>query len=98
MNLSNLLGFNQNQSSVGSAPVNGGGTVSTTMPSADTSGMKAGQTIQGEVVAVKGNEVTLQLDNGSQVSARVEQGMQIGVGQTMTFEVKSNSGSRLALS
>lgn len=98
MNLSTLLGFNQSPAAVGSVSSDGAGAAASTAPLADTSKMKTGQTIQGEVVAVKGNEIVLELDNGSQLSARLDKNMPIGIGQTVTFEVKSNAGNRLALS
>ena len=97
MNLSTLLGQqSHNTASLSSGSANGSGSVSGTHH-ANTGTMQTGQTIQGEVVSVKGNDIVLHLENGSQINARLDKGIQITAGQTMTFEVKSNTGARLSL-
>jgi hypothetical protein len=96
MNLNFLFGY-QNNTAATSAN-NAGNIFQATGPPADMSLFKAGQTIQGEVVAARNNEIILQLEDGSQISAKLTKDININVGQTMTFEVKSNSGSRLSLS
>lgn len=97
MNLSTLPGH-QNHNTVSSGSANGSGAVPAVPHQNNTVSLQTGQTIQGEVVSVKGNEITLSLDNGNMVSARLDQGIQVTAGQILTFEVKSNTGARLALS
>lgn len=97
MNLSTLLGQqSHNTASLSSGSANGSGAVSGTHHT-NTGSMQTGQTIQGEVVSIKGNDIVLHLENGSQINARLDKGIQISAGQTMTFEVKSNTGARLSL-
>lgn len=59
--------------------------------------MTPGQTIQGEVVGKEGNTVQIALDAETVLTARLERSIDIMMGQSMTFEVKSNSGSLLSL-
>ncbi len=56
-----------------------------------------GQTIQGEVVSKNGNEVQIMVDKDVVITARLERELNISVGQNMTFEIKANSGSQIAL-
>jgi len=60
--------------------------------------MAPGQTIQGEVVGKDGNTVQIALDEETVLTARLERDLNIALGQSMTFEVKTNSGSQLFLS
>ncbi len=53
--------------------------------------LKAGQTIQGEIIAVKGKEVQLSVMNQMVVDARLEQSMNLLPGTTMAFQIKSNN-------
>ena len=59
--------------------------------------MTPGQTIQGEVVGKDGNTVQIALDSDTFLTARLERDLNIALGQNMSFEVKSNSGSMLSL-
>ena len=56
-----------------------------------------GQTIQGEVVSLNGEDVIIKLSDDMQINAKLDQSMQLLVGKGMTFEVKNN-GSSLILS
>ncbi len=99
MNLSTLQGYqNQSAASAKAGSANGTGTVSNASGHVNTGNIQAGQSVQGEIISVKGNDIVLSLDNGSLLNAKLDQGMQLSVGQMMTFEVKSNTGTRLALS
>jgi len=97
MNLDFLFGY-QNSAKATGAPNQAPNMFQPTGPPADMTSFKAGQTIQGEVVATRNNEVIIQLDDGSQINARLTKDININIGQTMTFEVKSNNGARLSLS
>ncbi len=56
-----------------------------------------GQTVQGEVVNVQGNQVQLLLSNELLLNASLESKADINVGQLMSFQVKGNSGSLISL-
>lgn len=56
-----------------------------------------GQTVQGEVVGKSGNTVQIALDPDTVLTARLERDLNIALGQSMSFEVKTNSGSFLSL-
>lgn len=59
--------------------------------------MSPGETLQGEVVSVNGNEVTLKIADNAVVSAKLEQSMNVAVGQKMMFEISNNSNGQVAL-
>lgn len=56
-----------------------------------------GQTVQGEVVGKDGNTVQIALDPDTVLTARLEKELNIALGQSMSFEVKANSGTFLSL-
>lgn len=57
----------------------------------------AGQTISGEIVTIKGNEVEILLDKGGYLTARLESDLNLTPGKMLSFEVKQNLGSQLIL-
>ena len=59
--------------------------------------MQAGQTIQGEVVSVKGDEVQLAIMKDVLIDARLAQSMNLTPGTTMPFQVKANTSQGLSL-
>lgn len=61
-------------------------------------GMKPGQTLQGEVVSKNGNEVQIRLHDDLVLTARLDKNIEMEPGKVVTFEVRNNSGSTLALS
>ncbi|MCH5262652.1 MAG: flagellar hook-length control protein FliK [Lachnospiraceae bacterium] len=56
-----------------------------------------GQTIQGSVVSRDGNSVMIQLRQNMLINARIDQSINLALGQSMSFEVKANNGSILSL-
>jgi len=62
------------------------------------SGMKAGDTIQGEIISKNGVEITLQITDDLTMTARVEGDVNLELGKLLTLEVRSNSGGTLSLS
>lgn len=56
-----------------------------------------GQTISGEIIAVRDGEVDIALGKDMVLTAKLERDMNIAVGQTLTFEIKSNSNSLISL-
>lgn len=59
--------------------------------------MTPGQTIQGSIVSRDGNSVLIQLRQNMLINARIDQSINLALGQYMSFEVKANSGSVLSL-
>lgn len=59
--------------------------------------LQAGQTIQGEVVAIKGKEVQLAILNDVIIDAKLAGNMNLTTGVTMPFQVKSNNSQGLSL-
>lgn len=59
--------------------------------------MTPGETLQGEVVSVNGNEVEIKIADNAIINAKLEQNMNIAVGQKMMFEVSNNNSGQIAL-
>ncbi len=59
--------------------------------------MTPGETLQGEVVSVNGNEVQIKIADNAVINAKLEQSMNISVGQKMMFEVSNNQQGQIAL-
>ena len=72
-------------------------------PQADNRGsdylsrFSSGQTVEGKITGIKGNEVQIELPNGGQVNAKLDNAMALQPGQTLTFEVRSNSANQISL-
>ena len=56
-----------------------------------------GQTLQGSVVSRDGNSVQIALRQNILINARIDQSINLMLGQNMSFEVKANNGSILSL-
>ena len=56
-----------------------------------------GQTIQGAVVSRNGSSVQIALRQDMMINARIDQNINLALGQNMSFEVKANNGSVLSL-
>lgn len=59
--------------------------------------LQAGQTIQGEVVSIKGDEVQLAIMKDVIIDARLAQTMNLTTGMMMPFQVKANTSQGLSL-
>lgn len=59
--------------------------------------LQPGDTFQGEIMSVNGQEVQLQLANGQYMAARLEGQVQLALGQLLNFEVQSNKNSQIIL-
>ena len=57
----------------------------------------AGDTVTGVVNSMKDKQVILSLPNGENLFARLAQGAQVQLGQSMTFQVQENKGNFVAL-
>lgn len=56
-----------------------------------------GQTISGEVVAIRDGEVDIAIAKNQFMTAKLERDFGITIGQMMSFEIKSNSSSQMTL-
>lgn len=59
--------------------------------------MAPGQTLSGEVVAIRNGEVDIALGKDLIMTARLDRDVNIALGQTMTFEVKTVSEAQISL-
>lgn len=59
--------------------------------------LQPGDTFQGEIMSVNGQEVQLQLANGLYMAARLEGEVQLALGQLLNFQVQSNQNSKIVL-
>lgn len=59
--------------------------------------MTSGETLQGEVLHVKGNEVLIRLSDQTVISAQLAKDMQVSVGQTLLFELQNGSDGQVVL-
>lgn len=60
-------------------------------------GMSAGETLQGEVMSVNGNEVEIKIADQATVIAKLEQNLNITVGQKLFFEVSNGANGQISL-
>lgn len=59
--------------------------------------LKPGQTLQGTVVSRDGNSVQIELAQDFTINAKLDQSVNLALGQLMSFEVKANSNSFMSL-
>lgn len=59
--------------------------------------LKPGQTLQGTVVSRDGNSVQIELAQDFTINAKLDQSVNLVLGQLMSFEVKANSSSFMSL-
>ncbi len=57
----------------------------------------AGEVLSGQVTSIHGNDIQITLGNDQVISARLTQNIMLTLGQMMSFQVKSNSGSQITL-
>lgn len=65
--------------------------------SQQTQGLAPGKVFEGTVTEIKNGQVTIGLNDGSSISARMDAGVSLEKGQPMLFEVKSNNGEQIAI-
>ncbi|MDE7479548.1 MAG: hypothetical protein K2M91_16700, partial [Lachnospiraceae bacterium] len=63
----------------------------------DISQLQPGDTFQGEIVSVNGEDVQIQLANGQYMAAKLERDVQLALGQVMNLQVQSNKDNRVVL-
>ncbi len=65
--------------------------------SAQAQQLVPGKVFEGTVTEIKNGQVTIGLNDGSTISARMDAGVNLEKGQPMLFEVKSNTGEQIAI-
>ena len=63
----------------------------------DVTQLQPGDTFQGEIVSVNGEDVSIQLTNGQYMAAKLERDVQVAIGQLMNLQVQSNKDNRVVL-
>ncbi len=66
-------------------------------PLNDTIGLEKGQIIQGEVVDLRSNEVSVKLEDGRILTGKLEDGNHLAIGENVTFQVEEVSLKSLSL-
>lgn len=63
----------------------------------DASQLQKGDTFQGEIASVNGEEVQIKLITGQYMTARLERDVQVALGQILNFQVQSNKDNKVVL-
>lgn len=61
-------------------------------------GMKSGETVKGQVVQIKDGQITVRMENGEMVQAKLQEGMDLQPGQKVLFAVRDSQGATVTLS
>lgn len=77
--------------SVSGAPSAAGG------QNVDVTQLKPGDTFQGEITSVNGEDVQIQLANGQYMTAKLARDVQLALGQVMNLQVQSNKDNHVVL-
>lgn len=67
------------------------------LQSPDTELFRAGTQFKGEILDIKGSQVSIGLENGQVLNARLESSASLTIGQQISFVVESNTGSRITI-
>lgn len=65
--------------------------------SADISGLKEGAVFRGEILDIVGEKVTISLENEAKLMARLQSGVELGVGDQLLFSVKENTDNQILI-
>ncbi len=65
--------------------------------SVDVTQLVPGDTFQGEIASVNGEDVQIQLGNGQYMVAKLERDVQVAIGQVLNLQVQSNKDNRVVL-
>lgn len=95
MQITDLVHQYYNNVSSGSTVSNG--TEGIHQVSSTLSQLQEGQVFEGSVVSKDGEKVVISLDNGQNVSARLQGNISLSEGCSVFFQVKSNSGGSIEL-
>ena len=95
MQITDLVHQYYNNVSSGSTVLNG--TEGIHQVSSTLCQLQEGQVFEGSVVSKDGEKVVISLDNGQNVSARLQGNISLSEGSSVFFQVKSNSGGSIEL-
>lgn len=95
MQISDLVGQYNQASASGAETLTGTKGVENLVSSLRS--LTKGNIFEGTVSSMKNGRVTLALSSGQQIFARIEGKVQLSLGQSMFFQVKSNDGSQIAI-
>lgn len=74
-----------------------GGQGSASAQGVDLTQLQPGDTFQGEIASVNGEDVQIKLINGQYMAAKLERDVQVAIGQLMNLQVQSNKDNRVVL-
>ena len=60
--------------------------------------LQVGQTISGQIKEMNGSQILLDIGNGVEVNAKLENALDVAVGKSLMFEIKSHAGDKISLS
>ena len=65
--------------------------------SADISSLKEGEVFRGEILDIVGDKVTISLEDQAKLMARLQAGVELGVGDRLLFSVKENTANQVVI-
>lgn len=65
--------------------------------SADISALKEGEVFRGEILDIIGDKVTISLEDQAKLMARLQAGVELGVGDRLLFSVKENTANQVVI-
>lgn len=65
--------------------------------SADISALKEGEVFRGEILDIVGEKVTISLEDQAKLMARLQAGVELGVGDRLLFSVKENTANQVVI-
>lgn len=65
--------------------------------SADISALKEGEVFRGEILDIVGDKVTISLEDQAKLMARLQAGVELGVGDRLLFSVKENTANQVVI-
>lgn len=65
--------------------------------SADISALKEGEVFRGEILDIVGDKVTISLEEQAKLIARLQAGVELGVGDRLLFSVKENTANQVVI-
>ena len=65
--------------------------------SADISALKEGEVFRGEILDIVGEKVTRSLEDQAKLMARLQAGVELGVGDRLLFSVKENTANQVVI-
>ncbi|MCM1179613.1 MAG: flagellar hook-length control protein FliK [Clostridium sp.] len=66
-------------------------------PLADIANLKEGAVFKGEILDIAGDKVTIELETQAKLLARLQEGVELGVGDRLLFSVKENQNNQILI-